>query len=405
MRCDTAPVAPPMTDMPLPRTAWMEVDLDAIRENFVVLQGLAGASTPLHPVVKANAYGHGAVRVALTLAAAGANGFCVATYDEALLLRRAGIREQILVLYPIPPELGPSAARMAIDVTAGDATLLMELESALRGANLDGHLRLRVQLEVETGLGRGGFLGGVPLRRVAGVISNDDRFVFAGIWTHLQAPEDQALTDRQLLRFEQAAQDLQRSGFRLPGRHVAATGGLLLGEAPGMDGVRPGLAIYGLMPDDLRNVAAQATLAAAASLRPAMSIHARPVRVAELPRGWGIGYGPTFTTSRASRIATLPIGYADGWSRALSNRAFGLVRGRRVPLVGSVAMDAVMADVTDIPGIPVTAHDEFVLLGEQGREKITAGELAVARGTNSWEVVTGFSARLPRIYHDAQDLA
>ena len=121
----------------------------------------------------------------------------------------------------------------------------------------------------------------------------------------------------------------------------------------------------------------------------------------DLPEGWGIGYGPTFTTARPSRIATLPLGYGDGWSRSLSNRASVLVRGWRVPLVGNVAMDAVMADVTDVPGPPVTVTDEFVLLGAQGDERITAADIAAARGTNSWEIVTGLSARLPRVYHAA----
>jgi alanine racemase len=173
-----------------------------------------------------------------------------------------------------------------------------------------------------------------------------------------------------------------------------------------LDGVRPGLAMYGLVPDELL-VADAATDAvtdavmAAARLRPVLSLHARPVRVADLPEGWGISYGPTFTTTRPSRIATLPLGYGDGWPRSLSNLASALVRGRRVPLVGNVAMDAVMADVTDVPGEPVGPADEFVLLGAQGDECITAGELARARGTISWEVVTNLSARLPRVYHAA----
>jgi alanine racemase len=142
-------------------------------------------------------------------------------------------------------------------------------------------------------------------------------------------------------------------------------------------------------------------------LRAVLSLYARPVRVLDVPAGWGISYGPTFTTIRPSRIATLPLGYGDGWSRALSNRASALVRGMRVPLVGNVAMDAVMADVTDVPGEPVGVADEFVLIGAQGAERITAADVAAARGTNSWEVVTTLSARLPRVYDAAavpQDL-
>ncbi len=130
-----------------------------------------------------------------------------------------------------------------------------------------------------------------------------------------------------------------------------------------------------------------------------MALLARPVRVMELQAGWGISYGPTFTTTRPSRIATLPLGYGDGWPRSLSNRAEALVRGVRVPLVGNVAMDAVMADVTDVPGRPVDVDDEFVLIGTQGGETIRAVDVARSRTTNVWEVVTQMSGRLPRVYH------
>ena len=130
-----------------------------------------------------------------------------------------------------------------------------------------------------------------------------------------------------------------------------------------------------------------------------MALFARPVRVADLPAGSGISYGPTFRTARPSRIATLPLGYGDGWSRAHSNRASALVRGVRVPLVGNVAMDAVMADVTDVPGPPVDADDEFVLLGSSGDERISVADLAQERTTISWEIVTAMSRRLPRVYH------
>lgn len=132
-----------------------------------------------------------------------------------------------------------------------------------------------------------------------------------------------------------------------------------------------------------------------------MSLIARPVRVADLPSGWGISYGPTFRTTRPSRIATLPVGYGDGWSRRLSNRASAIVRGVRVPLVGNVAMDAVMTDVTDVPGSRVDGDDEFVLLGSSGDERITAEDLGRERTTNTWEVVTGMARRLPRVYHAA----
>ena len=359
--------------------------------------------------MKADAYGHGAIPVARALAANGADGFCVATLDEAIALRDAGITQPIVVLYPIPPNLAPVARRREIAVTAGDAALLEALLFALAPAadvRPEPAPPLGLELEVETGLGRGG-LSGTGLVEAARTIDSVPGARLAGLWTHLQAPEDAGRTAAQLERFEKAGDELRSVGVALPARHVAATGGLLLDGVAALEGVRPGLAMYGLVPDELlpgseaANRDLPATRPGTAGLRPILSLHARPVRVADLPAGTGISYGPTFVTSRPSRIATLPLGYGDGWPRSLSNRAGALVRGMLVPLVGNVAMDAVMADVTDVPGEPVTVHDEFVLIGSQGPARITAADVAAARGTNSWEVVTSLAARLPRVYHAA----
>ena len=349
-------------------------------------------------MVKADAYGHGSIPVARALEAAGADGFCVATLDEALALRRAGIEAPVLVLYPVPAALAGVAARERIAVTAGDHELLASLLAALR--ELPPERLLDVHLEVETGLGRGGF-DTEHLPAAARALGAADGVRLAGAWTHFQAAEDATRTAAQLAAFDRATAALAEAGVTVSTRHVAASGGLLLDGVASFDGVRPGLATYGLVPDELLAAAGPEPVGAAVDLRPVLALYARPVRVADVPAGWGISYGPTFTTTRPSRIATLPVGYGDGWPRVLSNRADVLVRGRRVPLVGNVAMDAVMADVTEVPGPPVGARDEFVLLGVQGDEQITAAELAVAQGTNSWEVVTNFSARLPRVYHAA----
>ena len=388
---------------PLPRTAWLELDLDALAGNLAVMRELAGPGTAVHPVVKADAYGHGAVPVARALAAAGADGFCVAAFDEAIQLREAGIELPILVLFPIPAGLIAAAARRGIAVTVGDGRLLGELigsrKEPISGdtepVSGDTEPALDVHLEVETGLGRGGFEV-ADLPSGAAEVAAASGLRLAGLWTHLQAAEDAALTTLQVARFEAAVDTVRAAGIPLPARHAAASGGLLLGNVASLDAVRPGLAIYGLVPDER---AGHVLPPAAAGLRPVLSLLARPVRVADLPAGWGISYGPTFRTARPSRIATLPLGYGDGWPRSLSNRTAALVRGRRVPLVGNVAMDAVMADVTDVGGPPVTVDDEFVLIGAQGDAAIPVTELAALRATNSWEVVTGMSARLPRVYH------
>ena len=254
---------------------------------------------------------------------------------------------------------------------------------------------LQIELEIETGLGRGGVVASDVVAAAASIAATNGARL-AGVWTHLQEAEDQPRTAAQIARFEAALAALAAAGISVPRRHLAASAGLLLEEIPSYDAVRPGLMTYGIAPEELDPGSLPP---AAARLRPVMSLKARPVRVAELPAGHGISYGPTFETGRPSRIATLPLGYGDGWPRSLSNRAQALVRGGRVPLVGNVAMDAIMFDVTDVHGPPVGVEDEFVLLGEQGSERITALELARARTTNSWEVVTTTSRRLPRVYH------
>jgi alanine racemase len=380
----------------LPRWAWLELDLDALRGNLAVVRELAGPDVPVRPVVKADAYGHGAVPIARALEAAGADGFCVAAVDEALGLRDGGVTAPILVLYPVPAAWAADAARLGIALAVGDARGVSSLVDA--GAALDEIRPLAVELEVETGLGRGGF-GQAELVAAARAMSGVPGIALTGLWTHFHAVEDAAITATQTERFEAAVRALAAAGVDLPARHAAASAGLLTGDVLAYDGVRPGLAIYGLVPDELEATAAQS--GPSPRLRPVMSLIARPVRVADLPAGWGISYGPTFRTTRPSRIATLPLGYGDGWSRRLSNRASAIVRGVRVPLVGNVAMDAVMADVTDVPGSPVDGDDEFVLLGPSGDDRISAAALAQERTTNTWEVVTGMARRLPRVYHAA----
>ena len=377
---------------PLPRTAWLELDLDALAGNLATLRAMAGPDVPIHPVVKADAYGHGAVEIARALEAAGADGLCVATIDEALELRREGIGLPILVLYPVPVTWLDEARANAIGVTAGDAVLLKRLLAAPAGG-----VPLGVQLEVETGLGRGGFAVD-EVAEVAAQVAGHPGIRLAGLWTHLQAPDDRPRTGRQLERFDAAIGAIRAAGIELPPRHVASSGMVLGADVAAYDGTRPGLSLYGIVPDELDEGAGSTS---PPGLRPVLSLHARPVRVTDVPAGWGISYGPSFTTDRPSRIATLPVGYGDGWSRSLSNRAETLVRGRRAPIVGTVAMDAIMVDVTDVPGAPVGVDDLFTLIGSQGDARITARDLARTRTTISWEIVTSMSRRLPRVYHSA----
>lgn len=378
---------------PLPRSAWLAIDLDRLAANLAVFRRLVPAHTRLEPVVKADAYGHGGVPVARTLEDAGADGFGVATLDEALELRAGGVTSPILVLYPVPPGLVRVAAQAGVAVTVGDVDLI---EATLGAMADDAPPPLEVHLEIETGLGR----GGVPPEAAVAVarrIAAHPGLRLIGAWTHLGAADDAGRSGSQGSVFEAVRVAIGAAGVPVRRWHIAASGGLLAGSAGPYDAVRVGLGLYGLVPEGLR--VAPGVAVDAAALEPVLSLHARAVRVADLPAGAAVSYSSSFVAARPSRIATLPIGYADGFGRALSNRAQALVRGVRVPLVGSVAMDAVMADVTDVAGQPVTVRDEFVLIGAQGHERIGAAEVAHHGTTISWEVLAGLSRRLPRVYY------
>ena len=382
---------------PLPRTAWVEIDLDALAHNVRVIESMLPDGARLDGVVKADAYGHGAVPVARALVRIGVRSLSVATYDEGLELRQAGIELPIFVIYPIPPEFVGPALRHDLAITLGDFTLLERTLAALAHLTEAAAARqLAIHVEVETGLGRGGF---DPSDVVAAVAAIDaaPRARLAGLWSHLQSGGDLALSAAQAKRFGTAAAMLREAGRTLPTRHIAASGGLLAASVLSFDVVRVGISLYGVVPDGL--VASEENLVAVAGLRPLLSLRAKPVRVAALPAGTGVSYGPSFVTPRPSNIATLPLGYADGYPRSLSNRAQALVRGIRVPIVGTVAMDAVMVDVTDVPGAAVTVDDEFTLIGDQDGETIGVAEVAQWGNTISHEILTAMSARLPRVYY------
>jgi alanine racemase len=377
----------------LPRTAWLAIDLDRLRDNLSALRSLVPAGTNVDPVVKADAYGHGSVPVARTLEEAGADGFGVATFDEALELRAGGVRAPILVLYPVPPELAHEAAAARVALTLGDAALAERTIAMVETAEMSPlEVPLEVHLEVETGLGRGG-LDPALLPRVADRLRRTRGVRLAGVWSHLGSAADPGRSGRQGAAFEAAARAVGADA------HLAGSGGLLAGSAAPWQRVRPGLALYGLVPEGLPLPLAVAS--AATALEPALSLLAHAVRIAVLSAGTAISYGEQFVTARESRIATLPVGYGDGYQRARTGGGEALVRGVRVPIVGTIAMDALMVDVTDVPGPPVSVDDEFVLLGRQGAEQISAVELARLGTTISWEVLAGMARRLPRVYYAA----
>jgi alanine racemase len=364
-----------------PHRAWIEVDHAAIRSNLAALRARALASGVI-AVVKANAYGHGDVAVARTLVAAGVERLAVATVDEALRLRADAIAAPIVVLWGIGPPEAAAVAEAGLEPIVYDGRAIDLLEATT------GERPIGVHLKVDTGLGR---QGASPDEAVAlaARIATSPRLELAGTMSHLAVPgEDDAYTDVQLLRMARVLDAMRSAGIDPGIVHVSASGGLLAGDASEATAIRPGLALYGLRPAWAADVPAD--------LRPALSLKALPLRVFDLPAGEAIGYGLRFRAQHDTRIATLGIGYGDGWPRAHANNGFALVRGRRVPIVGAISMDGLTVDVGEVPG--VTYGDEFVLIGEQDEARITADDVAEERRTINYEVTTALRERLPRLH-------
>lgn len=374
---------------PLDRPAWLEVDTAALAHAVRVIRERVGATTEVWPVVKDDAYGHGIEVATRTFHGAGAAGVCVATLAEAQAIRASGITIPVLILYPVADAALPEAMRagFALTVATDDgaravARAWADMEPGSCSAPLSVHV------EIETGFTR---MGIAPERlRAALEVLRQPGIDIGGLWTHLSTPEHDLVSRDQMARLEEA---VRASGVAGIETHLAASGGLLTNRGTDRALVRPGLIAYGVDPGGLLGDLPSARWLR--ELRPALRLLARPLRIAEVPAGASVGYGATWVAQRPSRVATLPVGYGDGYSRALTGSDV-LVRGRRAPVVGVVSMDSCTVDVTDIPAVGL--EDEFVLLGPQGDDAITALTLAQRRTTIPWEVLTGMARRLTRVY-------
>jgi alanine racemase len=363
--------------------AWVEVDHAALRHNLRVLRELAPGAEVIG-VVKANAYGHGATAVAATLVAEGVSRLAVATVDEAVALRTAGIGAAIVVLWSIGPDEASLVAQHDLEPIVTD-----ERDAGwAAAAGASSGRRIGVHLKVDTGLGRQGVDPGNAVALAARIV-RDPHLALVGTMSHLAvAGEDEAYTDVQLVRLARVVDAMRSSGIDPGLVHVSASGGILAGHVTHAGAVRPGITLYGLLPAWARD--------RDPGLRPVLRLKARPLRLFELPIGEPVGYGLRFRARRPTRIATLGIGYGDGWPRSHANNGWVLVRGHRAPIVGAVSMDGITVDIGDVPG--VTYDDEFVLIGEQEGARITADEVAEERRTINYEVTTALRARLPRLH-------
>ena len=373
-----------MTEPRSPHRAWIEIDHDALRHNLATIRALAGPDRAVIAIVKANAYGHGAVAVARTLVAAGAERLAVATVGEALALQAAEVRAPLLVLWATGEPEAAAVVAAGLETIVYDERTLSVLETAAAATDR----RAVVHLKVDSGMGR---QGSAPRAAVelAVRIARSRQLQLGGTFSHLAVPgEDEAYTDVQLVRFAQVLDGIRSAGVDPGLVHVAATGGILARAGGFADAVRPGIALYGLLP-------AWAT-DRDPGLRPVLALKALPLRIFDLAAGDAIGYGLRFRAQRATRIATLGIGYGDGWPRVHTNNGSVLVHGLRVPIVGTVSMDGLTVDLAGVDD--VTYDDDFVLIGEQKGARITADEVAAERRTINYEVTTALRDRLPRVH-------
>jgi alanine racemase len=364
-----------------------EINLEALRFNLHSAKRRAG-SAKVWAVLKADAYGHGAPAVARTLERAGADGFCVALLEEGIELREAGIVAPILVMGGYYPSAHAEVIARKLTPVVYDVSQIESFARLVRSGEVEKPVK--VHLKVDTGMARLGVTM-QALPTLANALADFPEIEISGLMTHLACAENGPdATVEQMTLFDEATALLARFGIRPPLRHAANSAALYASPSSILNAVRPGIAIFGGGGEEQ------------SELKLVMRVRTEIVSLRDLPAGSPVGYGATFRTTRPSRIATIPMGYADGLSRALSNQGNVLVRGKRAPIVGAVSMDMTMIDVTDLPG--VTLRDEAVVLGAQegplGKDAIDADEIARAIGTIPWEVLTAVSRRVPRFYRE-----
>jgi len=331
------------------RPTWAEIDLGAIQYNFRQIKGRLDKDVKIMSVVKANAYGHGITEVSKTLSSAGVDYLGVATMDEAMKLRKGGINKPILVLGPILPDEAGAALKNNITLTVCNNELLEELEARARKEKV----KASVHLKVDTGMGRIGVWHDEAPGFIKWMMGHKNLFL-EGIYTHFSsAGRDEFFTNYQIDAFEQLLCGLEKSNMHIPFKHAANSIATVDLKRSHLNMVRPGIIIYGMYP--------KKSFAKFFKLKPALSLKTKVAYIKDVPQGRSISYGRTYITEKDTKIATLPIGYADGYERILSNKAYVLVKGQRAKVVGKVTMDQVMIDVGHIKNVKL--GDEVVLIG------------------------------------------
>ncbi len=381
----------PLDAMPLVRA---RIDLTAIRHNVCQLKAKCRSQVTFMAVVKADGYGHGAVEVARAALESGAQWLGVARLHEAVELRHAGIMAPILIFGYVPPEQVPKLLALALSTTVYN----LEMATALSEAAVSLGKPLNVHVKIDTGMGRVGLISNHALDETL-QIAKLEGIRIEGVYTHFASADsrsefDQAYTRQQIDRFEQVCATLLQKGIDPGIRHAANSAGIIEYKRAHLDMVRAGISLYGLYPSgdiDPGSIA----------LMPAMSLEATITSVREVPKGFKVSYGMTYETKKATRLASVPAGYADGYSRLLSSKGEMLVHGKRAPICGRVCMDQTLIDVGHIQG--VKPGDTATLIGTQNGESVTADDLARLTRTINYEVVSSLTSRVGRVYSGRDD--
>lgn len=363
------------------RAARAIIDLRAISRNVAEIRKKIGNKRGLMAVVKADGYGHGAVEVSWAALRSGADSLGVALPEEGQQLREVGIEAPILVVGLVQPEEAYKVVRFRLSQAVASVKLLEALDHEAGKAST----RVNVHVKLDTGMGR---IGVNPDDAVSFVrkVKSFKNLNLEGLFSHFSSADerDKTFSERQLQLFDQTIANLQLAGIEVPQKHMANSAAILDFPQSYYDIVRPGIIIYGLYPS--REVSHSI------ELKPAMTFKTKISQVKVVPRGTPLSYGRTFTTKGRTTVATLPVGYADGYSRLLSNRGEVLIKGHRAPVIGTICMDMCMVDVSSIED--VRPGDEVILFGEE----LSVDELAAKIGTINYEIVCGVSKRVPRIY-------
>ncbi len=374
------------------RPAWAEIDLANLSHNIRGIQAKVAPGTEIIGIIKADAYGHGALKVAKVLRTHGIKAFGVATISEGIALRAAGFNEEIVILglvpYPYTEEL----------VKNGFTAVTCSLENAraLSSAGLKAGRAVETFIALDTGMGRIGYLSENEKELDAVIkeleeIQRLPHLHIKGLFSHMSTADeaDKSFSKKQEQRFGDFYKAAVARGIRLPVRTFANSACIMEMPSVHFEAVRPGIVLYGCYPSDQVDPAEL-------DIKPVMTVKAEIVHLKEVPSGFSVSYGRKFITERVSRIATINLGYADGYPRAWSKTGQAIVNGYMVPIAGNICMDQCMLDVTDVPNVKV--GDPVIVMGSDGINKILAEDIAKAVGTINYEILCGFGQRLPKIY-------